>query len=52
MATTTLCGNDLPGIVPEKEEEFLLNGHLTLKVLDRNLWIRLVVISHRRPLPQ
>ena len=52
MAAAALCGNDLPGVVLEKEKEFLLNGHRALKVVDKSLWIRFVVISHRRPLPQ
>lgn len=52
MAAAALCGNDLPGVVLEKEEEFLLNGHRTLKVVDKSLWIRFVVISHRRLLAQ
>jgi len=35
MATTALARNDLPGIVLEKEEEFLLQGHRTFKVVDK-----------------
>jgi hypothetical protein len=35
MATTALGSNDLPCIVLEKEEEFLLKGHRTFKVVDK-----------------
>ena len=52
MAATALCGDYLTGVVFEKEEEFLMNRHRTLQVVGKGFWIRFVVISHRRPLPQ
>ena len=49
MATAALCSNDLPGVVLEKKEEFLLKGHRTFKVVDKGLWIWFIVISHSDP---
>jgi hypothetical protein len=45
MAAAGLGSHDFTGIVLEKKKKFLLNGHWTLQVVDKSLWIRFVV-SH------
>jgi len=49
MAATALCGDYLPGVVFDKEEEFLMNRHRTLQVVDKSLRIGFAVTAHRHP---
>ncbi len=47
MAATAFCRDHPPGVVLEKEQELLMNRHLTFQVVDEGLRIGFVVIAHR-----
>jgi len=47
VTATALCGDYLPGVVFDKEEDFLMNRHWTLQVVYKSLRIGFAVTAHR-----
>jgi len=50
MAATAFCGDDLPEVIPEKEEEFFPNRHRAFHIVCKGFRIRSADIAMLRHL--